>query len=828
MKKWLEEAWPQLLRAAAMAMAALSLTWGVTVSGGLVSAMIGAALGVVVGQRLGKSRARMPVIVVGVLAVLAGGWALAGMAVGNEGMARALGPATALHFASIARFGALSFALTAGFRAVAARRPTAVAAELGFIGLAITTVFASHRDGVIARPLWLSDWAWKQGMDPATLLLGVGVVAVGVLSILLLLETKSGRALSSLVVLAIMATIAILSINFAAQKPPEPMNDLGLKNAPEGDTPPPQPPSDGGSGHDPNSADGGQKPATQDDGGAGQPSTAAAGDGGAGQPQDGGDGGGAQPQDGGDGGGAQPDGGDGGEGQGADGGLDGGQQDGGDDGGGVPAQQQDGGSDDQNGGQPPPPQDQLDQQNQDGPSNSPQPVAVVLLDDDYSPPAQGYYFREEALSQFNGTRLVASGAADFDRDQMGTFPTERTKVGQPPEPAGRSLVHATVVLLHDHPHPFALESPVVFAPAPNPNPARFVRAYKFESLSQATDYKKLFGKKAGDKRWSPETLAYYTQPSGDPRFKELAEKIVKPLPPHRKGDPFAQAVAVKLWMDKNLTYSTKERHAGRADPTADFLFGNKIGYCVHFAHAAVYMWRSLGIPARIGVGYMTSEDSRQGGSTILIRGGDAHAWPEIYLEGIGWVVLDISAEKNLDKPGQPVDDDLQRLLGEMARNNPPDPTEPPPKAPRKPSHFGRDLGIAGLWLLAAALVVMYAIKIWRRFAPVFVRARHLPRVGYRTALDVLTDAGIQREIGETREAFADRIVEVTPSFEKLTDMHVAARLRDPSLDPATRPELQAPAWKETLRAVRREVSSQTKAWRRWLGALNPVSFMDSR
>ena len=71
------------------------------------------------------------------------------------------------------------------------------------------------------------------------------------------------------------------------------------------------------------------------------------------------------------------------------------------------------------------------------------------------------------------------------------------------------------------------------------------------------------------------------------------------------------------------------------DPTADFLFGDRTGYCVHFAHAAVLLWRALGIPARVGTGYRTEEDDRHGSSTILIRASDAHAWPELYLDGIG-------------------------------------------------------------------------------------------------------------------------------------------------------------------------------------------------
>jgi protein-glutamine gamma-glutamyltransferase len=823
MGKKIKDFWPTTLRAIAMAMAALALAWGVTVSEGLVSSMVGAAIGVIVGQRLGRSRMKLSVILGGVGVLLVASWALASFAVATEMIPRMLGPAFTLRMAGMARFGALSLALTAGFRAAATRKPSFIAVELGFITLAITTLFASHRDGVIARPLWLSDWAWRAGVDPAQILLGVGVVAVGLLAILLLVETRSGRSISSLVVLTILATAAVFFVNVATTKPPDPLNDLGLKNTPPGDPPVNLPPPDP-SGNDPRGADGGGQPP---DGGSEDGGGSSGQDGGAdGGGQDGGeDGGGSSGQDGGADGGGQPDAGDGGGSS---------QPDGGEDGGGTPASN-DGGqpppnpNNDPNGGGQPPPSSQEQMENDDAPSTKQTPMAVVLLESDYSPPSQGYYFREEALSSFNGSRMVQAARGDVDRDVVPNFPTERMLVPDAPDPLGRKKVRTKVVLLHDHAHPFGLEAPTLFAPAPNPNPTRFTRAYTVESLSQTIAYKSLFGKTGGDKRWAKEVRDYYLTGPTDPRYKALADKIVAKLPPHRKSDPFALAVAVKLHLDKDLTYSTKERHAGVPDPTADFLFGNKIGYCVHFAHAAVYLWRSLGVPSRIAVGYKADEDARRGGSTIMLRSGDAHAWPELYLDGLGWIVLDIAAERNLDKPGQQPDEDLQKLLGEMARNQPPDPEEPPPKKKEgKKSQFGRDLGIAGLWLLGAILVGLYLVKIYRRIAPAFASASSMPKVGYRAALDKLADAGLVREFGETREGFAERVAAVAPTFAKLTSLHVAARLRNPAMDPSAREELQKPVWKQNLRAVRKEISQRSKGFRRWLGLVNPVSFMDSR
>src|SRR5262245_7205909 len=111
----LRDAVPHVLRALAMAMAALALTSGVTVTGGLIAAMVGAALGVALGQRLGTSRTRMSVIIGGAALLLFGSWTFAAAAVASEAIPRAVGPANALHLASIVRFGALALCVVGAF-----------------------------------------------------------------------------------------------------------------------------------------------------------------------------------------------------------------------------------------------------------------------------------------------------------------------------------------------------------------------------------------------------------------------------------------------------------------------------------------------------------------------------------------------------------------------------------------------------------------------------------------------------------------------------------------------------------------------------------------
>ena len=51
------------------------------------------------------------------------------------------------------------------------------------------------------------------------------------------------------------------------------------------------------------------------------------------------------------------------------------------------------------------------------------------------------------------------------------------------------------------------------------------------------------------------------------------------------------------------------------------------------------MMRSVGIPARIVLGYQGGEVNPLGGH-LIVRQSDAHAWTEVWLEGDGWSRVD--------------------------------------------------------------------------------------------------------------------------------------------------------------------------------------------
>ncbi len=69
------------------------------------------------------------------------------------------------------------------------------------------------------------------------------------------------------------------------------------------------------------------------------------------------------------------------------------------------------------------------------------------------------------------------------------------------------------------------------------------------------------------------------------------------------------------------------------DPLLSFL-RTKRGYCVQFAGAMVALADRAGLPSRLVVGFL---GGTREGEDFVVRGKDAHAWPEVYFEGIGWL-----------------------------------------------------------------------------------------------------------------------------------------------------------------------------------------------
>ena len=74
----------------------------------------------------------------------------------------------------------------------------------------------------------------------------------------------------------------------------------------------------------------------------------------------------------------------------------------------------------------------------------------------------------------------------------------------------------------------------------------------------------------------------------------------------------------------------------------EFLFDTREGFCEHYASAFTIMMRMAGIPARVVTGYQGGWYNERSGY-LLVRQSDAHAWAEVWLEGVGWTRIDPTA-----------------------------------------------------------------------------------------------------------------------------------------------------------------------------------------
>lgn len=117
-----------------------------------------------------------------------------------------------------------------------------------------------------------------------------------------------------------------------------------------------------------------------------------------------------------------------------------------------------------------------------------------------------------------------------------------------------------------------------------------------------------------------------------PRIRDLALEITE-----SENTPFDKATAITNYLRREITYSPAISIPDNVtDPLEYFLLHKKQGFCNYIATAQVLMLRSIGIPARLAVGYAQGEANIQN-SIYTVRERDLHAWPEVYFPSYGWI-----------------------------------------------------------------------------------------------------------------------------------------------------------------------------------------------
>lgn len=715
----------RLLHALLLGVAAAVYASELTLSAGVLAAGLGAFAGSLLAERL-SARFRLLAILGLALVVFLAGAGLVGWLLDTPSFARALGAPAAMSAGEGLRWGIGALSAALALRAAALFYRAALALEGSAAVLVVATTVAAHRDGMIARPLEISDWFWRQGIDPVFAFLGVGLAAALLLAGVFASGRSGRRTLLQLLAVLllgfwVMALLQVGRLGFSVAR----RGAAGAKLDKDQDGE-----RDGRSGGSGTSEDGKHGKSEEDD------------------------------------------------------------------------------------ALPPPPK-------QHGGQN--RPTAIVVFQRDVAPLGDVFYFRHAAFSQFNGARLVEATTGGLDPDARYARLGAQEVPGVHRDGLGRARVATDVAVLSEHSRTFALIDAVRIEPRPNPEPARFRRAYRVISAvpTATVSLDAFLGLPPGDPSWDEATWAHYTELPHDERYHDLARRLQATLRPEYAQDPIALGFAVKQYLEEETIYSFRRKYVGD-DPTAQFLFSeDKRGYCVHLAHAAAFLLRALGVPTRVSAGYAVPAQNLGRGSALLVKDGDAHAWAEIYLRGVGWIPLEVTPQRTDIEPTPFEEQDLQQLLGEMARKQGRFSREMPGKSPLVAALLTA-LGYLP-WALLGLLGLSLLVKLWRILAPLMSR-EPAPRQAYRAALDLMSAVGWRRARGESREAFARRYGDEVPALFPLTHVVVASALgsRRP-LDGAEGRGLGA--W---YRDALAEVKQSVPAWRFWLGLLNPVSWLWSR
>ncbi|HPT98830.1 MAG TPA: transglutaminase domain-containing protein [Armatimonadota bacterium] len=255
---------------------------------------------------------------------------------------------------------------------------------------------------------------------------------------------------------------------------------------------------------------------------------------------------------------------------------------------------------------------------------------------------------------------------------------------------------------------------------------------------------------------------YLRVPNSAWRLQAEAERLTAGL----KND-YDRAAAIEAWLSGNYVYNLQVSPVPEGqDAVMHFLYTAKEGYCDLFASAMVLLCRAAGIPARLATGFSGGTRDPETGS-IVVRERDAHAWPEVYFHGYGWVTFEPTPASGEDLISQYQKGGWSLLTSRIRRVL----TFPV-------------LILSLVGLLSLHLVRLVAYDPWRRRRDLLARsgedARGRVLRAYYTALHHLR-RHYPRQAFETPAEYARTVTARAgsaswlPALEILTDLFLAAR-----------------------------------------------------
>lgn len=278
----------------------------------------------------------------------------------------------------------------------------------------------------------------------------------------------------------------------------------------------------------------------------------------------------------------------------------------------------------------------------------------------------------------------------------------------------------------------------------NPQIEQF-QQMRFGLLRHITDYK---GIDTG-------FMKYYTYMPGNQKFAtitSLAHKITDTA-----TLPVDKVLAIRnYFMSKDENGERLYRYTdnpGIPDlPNASklmyFLNDNHKGYCAYFAGATLFMLRSLGIPSRIAVGFLTEERSDKNKGWYWYYANQAHAWVQVYFPGYGWL-------------------DFDTTVGNDDENRPtPQPDGTPPMQPPK-AWFAADAVVENTdtikrTMQVAVRQIMFHDKDYKLTAPVSINLDMKVAAIYKDSIAIPLQ-NVQKGDAGTVVSYAEALKNIEPS-----------------------------------------------------------------
>ena len=99
---------------------------------------------------------------------------------------------------------------------------------------------------------------------------------------------------------------------------------------------------------------------------------------------------------------------------------------------------------------------------------------------------------------------------------------------------------------------------------------------------------------------------------------------------------------IACFVHDNYTYGINPGRVNQEDIVDYFWKTSGIGTCQDFASMATLMYRAYGVPARFVTGFVVNVEDGEIGNTIDVKQTNAHAWVEVYIQGMGWVNVEVT------------------------------------------------------------------------------------------------------------------------------------------------------------------------------------------